>query len=134
MLIVGPHCTRRMLSPRKVVLPVVVGVWIVTTVAAAYTWAMVQQFTVYCDFFLAGASRAMQLPGITGAYLRFHLARVPIGLAIFGYGFCLLRRSETSAAHLAWYASVSVSLAAVWQAWAMLAERFLYLLLLPVPG
>ncbi len=115
--------------PRKVALPVVIGVWVVTTLFAAYTLAMLPWFTDYCNFYQN--SSAVQLAGITRAFLHFHLGGVPLGLAILGYGIRLLRPAETSAVHLLWYVSVSVSIAAVWMTWAMLAERSLYELLFP---
>ena len=116
-------------TSKTVVAPVVIGVWVVTALAATYTCAMLPWFTDYCEFYRSGS--AVQLAGVTGAFLRCHLVGVPLGLAIVGYGVRLLRPAETSTAHLAWYASVSVSLVAVWQTWAMLAERSLYVLLFP---
>ena len=111
-----------MLAPRNVILPVVVGVWIVTALAATYTWVLVQGISITLNFFQAGSDRTIPIAGITTAFLRFHLLGAVLGLAIVGYGVCLLRLAEASAAHLAWYASLSVSLVAFWQTWAMLAE------------
>ena len=115
--------------PRKIAVPVVTAVCVITTLAAIYTCAMLPWLTDCCDFYQSG--NATQLAGITRAFLRFHLVGVPLGLVILGYGVRLLRPPETSAANLAWYASVSVTVVAVWQTWAMLAERSLYVLLFP---
>jgi hypothetical protein len=46
---------------------------------------MLPWFTDYCDFYQSGG--AIQLAGITRAFLRFHLVGVPLGLAILGYAF-----------------------------------------------
>lgn len=118
--------------PRKVVVPVVIGVWVLTALVAIYICAMLPWFTDYCDFCQTQNGGAFQLAGIATAFLRFHLIGVPLGLVILGYGVHLLRPAETNAAQLAWYASVSVSLAAVWQTVALLAERSLYELLFPL--
>ena len=126
---VRPHCPHVMSAPRIVALPVVGGVGVVIALVATYTCAMLPWLTDYCEFYQRG--NAVQLAGITRAFLRLHLIGVPLGLAILGYGVRLLWPAETSAAHLAWYASVSVSIAAVWQTWAMLVERSLYVLLFP---
>jgi hypothetical protein len=116
-------------SPRKVAPPVVIGVCAITVLVATYTCAMLPWFRDYCAYYQS--SGAIRLAGVTRAFLRLHLVGVPLGLFVIGYGIRLLRPLQTSATHLAWYASVSVSLAAFWQVWAMLAERSLYVLLFP---
>ena len=118
-----------MSTSRKVALPVVIGVSVITVLVATYTCAMLPWFRDYCDYYQS--SGAIRLAGVTSAFLRLHLVGLPLGLFIIGYGVRLLRPAETSAAHLAWYASVSVTLGALWQVWAMLAERSLYALLFP---
>jgi flagellar biosynthesis protein FlhB len=112
-----------MLAPRKIVLPVVAGVWIVTTLAAIYTWVLVQGISISLDFLQPENGSAIPLAGITRVFLRFHLVGVVPALVIFGYGVRLVRPTEASVAHLAWYASLSVSLVAFWQTCAMLADR-----------
>lgn len=109
----------------------VIGVWILTALVAIYTCAMLPWFKDYCDFYQTQSDGAVQLAGIATAFLRFHLIGVPVGLAILGYGVHLIRLTEASAPHLAWYMSVSVSLAAVWQTGVFLVERSLYVLLFP---
>jgi len=111
-----------MLAPRKVIVPVVVGVWVVTALTAIYTWVLVQGIGITLNFREAGDDSTIPLAGVTSSFLRFHLLGVVLGLAIVGYGVRLLRQAEADAAHLAWYASLSVSLAAFWQTWAMLAD------------
>jgi hypothetical protein len=112
-----------MLAPRNVILPVVVGVWVITALVATYTWLLVQGISITLNFFQAGRDITIPLAGVTSAFLRFHLLGVALVLVIVGCGVRLLCQSEASAAHLAWYASLSVSLAAFWQTWAMLADR-----------
>ena len=118
-----------MTAPRPIIVPVIAGVWVLLALTAAYTCAMFPQFAQYSDYYQSGG--AIQPAGIATAFVRFHLVGVPLGLAILGYGLRLLLRAETSAAHLAWYASLSVSLVAVWQLWAWLAERSINVLSLP---
>jgi len=119
-----------MSDARKVAAPLVASIWVIVALVAIYSYAMLPWFMDYCDFY-SRRSGSLQLAGITSAFERFHLAGIPVGLAILGYGVRLLRKSELSVSHLAWYISVSVSAAAVWQTWAMLAERSLYELLFP---
>jgi hypothetical protein len=115
--------------PRSVTLPAVIGVWVVTGLVATYSCVMLPWFVDYCDFYQTRS--AVQFGGVTKAFLRFHLIGVPLSLCIFGYGIRIIRSLETNAAHLAWYCSASLSLAAFWQTWALLAERSLYSLLFP---
>ena len=113
-----------MLVPRKIVLPVVIGVWIVTTLAVIYAWILFQGISIYLQYHLTPEGDSMiPLAGITRAFLRFHLGGGILGLAILGYGIRLIRPAEASAANLTWYSSLSVSLVAIWQMWAMLADR-----------
>jgi hypothetical protein len=58
---------------------------------------MLPWFTDYCNHYQTSSGGAIQLAGITRAFLRFHLVGVPLGLAILGYGIQLLRPGETSA-------------------------------------
>jgi len=111
-----------MLAPRKIVLPVVVGVWVITALAATYTWVLVQGISITLNFRQAEDDSTIPLAGVTSSFLRFHLLGVALVLAIVGYGVRLLRLAEADVAQLAWYASLSVSLAAFWQTWAMLAD------------
>jgi len=129
LLSLGRTTRHAMPTPRKVALPVVIGVCVITVLVATYTCAMLPWFRDYCDYYQS--SGTIRLAGIARAFLSLHLVGVPFGLFIIGYGVRLLRPAETSAAHLAWYASVSVGFAAFWQVWAMLAERSLYALLFP---
>lgn len=117
---------------RKVVAPVVIGIWVLTALVALYVCAMLPWFTDYCDFYQTRGDGTYRLAGIATAFLRFHLIGVPLGLTILGCGVNLLRLKETNSAHLAWYVSVSVSLLAIYQTSALLAERSLYELLFPL--
>jgi hypothetical protein len=115
---------------RKVVLPVVTGVWFVTMLVAVYTFAMLPWFFEYYDFY-QDSTRGFEHAAISVAFHRWYPAGVPLVLGILGCGGWLLRAPETGAARLAWYASASLSLALAWLVWVVLVERTFYGLLFP---
>jgi hypothetical protein len=117
--------------PRRVVLPVVTGVCLVTLLVAAYTFAMLPWFTDYYDFY-QNSSRGFEHAAISRAFHLCYPAGGPLVLGILGCGGWLLRSPEVGAAWLAWYASASVSLALAWLTWVLLVERTFYGLLFPV--
>jgi hypothetical protein len=123
--------TIAMSDARKVAVPLILAVWVVIALVALYSFAILPWFIDYCDFYSRSLGGSFQLAVLPRAFARFHLAGIPLGLAIFGYGFRLLVKSDLNASHPAWYISVTVSVAAGWQMWAMLAERSLYELLFP---
>ena len=116
---------------RKVVLPVVCGVWITTLSVAGYTWAMLPWFLHYYDYFQGQANNSIDYGTVTDLFHGCYLVGVPFALCIIGYGVQLLRCAERRADHVAWYAVLSLSLAVSWFVWTLLAERTLYALLFP---
>jgi hypothetical protein len=115
---------------RKVVLPIVTGVCLVTLLVGVYTLAMLPWFTDYYDFY-QNSMRGFEHAAIAKASHLCYPAGGPLVLCILGCGGWLLRSPEVSAARLAWYASASVSLALAWLTWILLVERTFYGLLFP---
>ena len=116
---------------RKVTLPVVCGVWIITLLIAGYTSAMLPSFLDYYDHFQRQANNSIDYGTVTEMFHGYYLVGVPVGLCVIGYGAQLLRGAERSAAHVAWYAVLSMSMAMSWFVWTLLAQQTLYDLLFP---
>ena len=92
---------------------------------------MLPWFLDYYDYFQEQAHNSIQYGTVAEVFHGYYLVGVPVGLGIIGYGVQLLRCAERRAEHVAWYAVLSVSLAASWFVWTLLAERTLYALLFP---
>jgi hypothetical protein len=123
--------------PRSLALPVVCCVWVISLLVAGYTCTMLPWFRDYYGFYLekgADAFRgsAFAPAGIATLFLRGHLIGVPLCLVILGYGARLLKSAAVGAAHVAWYATASVSLSAIWFVWVLAIQRSFYELLFPV--
>jgi hypothetical protein len=115
---------------RKAIAPVICGVAAVTLLAAGYTCAILPWFLDYFDYY-TGTPNNVAFPFSTRLFRQFYMGGVPIGLCVLGYGVHLLRPAERRLEHVLWYAALSLSLAALWLAWTLLAERSFYELFFP---
>jgi hypothetical protein len=113
-----------MSASRKISAPVILGVWALTAFVFAYTFAVVTLLKTFVEWHLDGSEA--HLPGISRGLVRLHLISVPCAVAIFVYGTALLRQSQISVAHLAWYVAGSLTLAAFWQGWASIAHMCIF--------
>lgn len=115
---------------RRATIPVVCGVGALMLLVAGHTCVILPWFEDYFDYY-AGAPNGFAFPASTWFFRHYHLAGVPIGLGVLGYGVHLLRLPERRIEHVLWYAAVSGSLVVTWLMWTLLVERSLYELLFP---
>jgi hypothetical protein len=116
-------------STRKVVIPVVLGVWTVVLLVGAHTVATLPWFTDYYDFY--GAQPGFGHAKIAIAFRHGYPFGALLGLMAVIAGIWLLYRGERSTPRLIWFAAASLVLAVAWFVCALLAERSIYVLSLP---
>ena len=126
-----------MTVPRNITLPVVLAVWIIAALVAGYIYSALPWFKDYYEYYLTrGADGFVGSPfahaGVATIFRKCYLLGLPLFVAVVGYGGRLVQLSAVGAAHLAWYVSLSLALAAIWLMWMLTIERGFYELLFPV--
>jgi hypothetical protein len=114
---------------RKVVAPVVLGVWTVALLVGMHTVAVLQWFTDYYDFYRGrpGFGHAT----VATAFRHGYPFGAVLALAAVIAGTWFLRRRECTTPRLIWFAAASLVAAGAWFVWTLLAERSIYVLSVP---
>ncbi len=115
--------------PRRVVLPIVIGVWGLSALVGVYTAVLIPWFTEYYMNYKPGAF--LHTTFFISSYPYYCPAAAMVAIIIGVYGFIILRRTDQKRENVAWFMSVSLMLAGAWLVWTMAVERSFYLLSLP---
>lgn len=115
--------------PRKIVLPVVLGVWAGLLLVGVYTMAFLPWFTDYYDHH--GAQLGLEHATIAVAFRHGHPVGAMLAAAIVIFGGLLMRWPNISSACLIWYLTGAIISEGTWFLWMLLIERNIYLLALP---
>ena len=115
--------------PRKIIVPIVLGVWAVALLVAVHTLVVLPRFIDYYEFY--GTQPGFSHATIATAYRHgYAFGAVPL-LATLTGGVCLLRRPESEPIRLVYFVASSLVVAFTWLLWTLLSERSLFVLSLP---